>query len=128
MNLMNINGQQRTNFDLNDPNINKKISALNENIKEKDNKLDMNYQLEQIKSQYLSKENENKKLLKIIENMKMNKEKNVMNNNSINALNEKLEEQQNLNNDLNEELIKVKNDNELLKKKILSKKNFLIKK
>ena len=121
MNLMNINGQQRTNFDLNDPNINKKISALNENIKEKDNKLlDMNYQLEQIKSQYLSKENENKKLLKLIENMKMNKEKNVMNNNSINALNEKLEEQQNLNNDLNEELIKVKNDNELLKKKILS--------
>ena len=121
MNLMNINGQQRTNFDLNDPNINKKISALNENIKEKDNKLlDMNYQLEQIKSQYLSKENENKKLLKLIENMKMNKEKNVMNNTSINALNEKLEEQQNLNNDLNEELIKVKNDNELLKKKILS--------
>ena len=35
-------------------------------------------------------------------------------------LNEKLEEQQNLNNDLNDELYKIKNDNELLKNKILS--------
>ena len=120
MNLMNINGQQGTNFDINDSK-NKKISALNENIKEKENKiLDMNYQLEQIKSQYLSKESENTKLLKLIENMKMNKEKNMMNNSNINALNDKLEEQQNLNNDLNEELTKVKNDNELLKNKILS--------
>ena len=119
MNLMNMNGQQPGNeFNLN---LNQKISELNEEIKEKDNKLsEINYQLEQIHSQYLLKEAENQKLLKVIETMKINKEKNVKSNTNINDLNEKLEEQQNLNNDLNEELTKVKNDNELLRNKILS--------
>ena len=117
------NGQQfeQNDYTNNNINLNGQISALNDTIRAKDEKLiEINYQLEQIQSEFLSKEAENKKLLKLIENMKLNKEKNMNKNNNINILNEKLEEQQNLNNDLNEELSKVKNDNELLKNKILS--------
>ena len=59
---------------------------------------------------------ENQRLLKQIQDLNIIQQ----NNENINNLNEKLEEQQNLNNDLNDEISKIKNDNELLKNKILS--------
>ena len=100
-------------------NLNKQISNLNQQIKNKDAKLlKQNYQLEQIQSQLIIKKADNQKLLNYIDNIKLTYENNNNNNNS--NLNEKLEEQQNINNDLNEELTKVKNDNEILKNKIIS--------
>ena len=97
-------------------NLNKQISNLNQQIKNKDAKLlKQNYQLEQIQSQLITKKAENQKLLNYIDNIKLTYE-----NNNNNNLNEKLEEQQNINNDLNDELTKVKNDNEILKNKIIS--------
>ena len=97
-------------------NLNKQISNLNQQIKNKDAKLlKQNYQLEQIQSQLITKKAENQKLLNYIDNIKLTYE-----NNNNNNLNEQLEEQQNINNDLNDELTKVKNDNEILKNKIIS--------
>ena len=98
-------------------NHNKQLSALNQQIKNKDAKiLKQNRQLEQIQSQLLSKKAENQKLLNYIDNLKLTNE----NNNYANNLNEKLKEQQIINNNLNEELNKMKYDNEMLENKILS--------
>ena len=102
--------------------LSQQISNLNEQITAKDVKLlELNYQIEQLKKQLEIYEKENKKLLKMIEELN---NKDINNNNNINKnieeLNEKLEEQQNLNNDLNEELLNIKNENELLKNKIMS--------
>ena len=95
---------------------NHQLSILNQQIKEKDAKLsEQNYHLEQIKSNLAAQKIENQKLLKEIEDLGGQQK-----NENINNLNEKSEEQQNLNNDLNDELSKIKNDNELLKNKILS--------
>ena len=102
--------------------LSQQISNLNEQITAKDVKLlELNYQIEQLKKQLEIYEKENKKLLKMIEELN---NKDINNNNNVNKnieeLNEKLEEQQNLNNDLNEELLNIKNENELLKNKIMS--------
>ena len=96
---------------------NHQLTILNKQIKEKDSKLlEQNYQIEQIMSNLSAQKIENQRLLKEIQDLNFNQQ----NNENINNLNEKLEEQQNLNNDLNDELSKIKNDNELLKNKILS--------
>ena len=96
---------------------NQQLTILNKQIKEKDSKLlQQNYQIEQIKSNLSSQKMENQRLLKQIQDLNIIQQ----NNENINNLNEKLEEQQNLNNDLNDEISKIKNDNELLKNKILS--------
>ena len=90
------------------------ISTLKNELNEKDELIqEQNYNLEEFKNQFSSKEAEKKNLLNIIENL--NKKKDNLNN-----LNEKLEEQKNLNSDLNDELNKIKNDNALLKNKVLS--------
>ena len=95
----------------------KMIIIQKKQIKEKNSKLlEQNYQIEQIKSNLSAQKIENQRLLKEIQDLNINQQ----NNKNINNLNEKLEEQQNLNNDLNDELYKIKNDNELLKNKILS--------
>ena len=71
------------------------ISTLKKELNQKDIFIqEQNYNLEHLKNQFSSE--------------------------NINILNEKLEEQKNLNSDLNDELNKVKNDNELLKNKIFS--------
>ena len=96
---------------------NHQLTILNKQIKEKDSKLlEQNYQIEQIMSNLSAQKIENQRLLKEIQDLNFNQQ----NTENINDLNEKLEEQQNLNNDLNDELSKIKNDNELLKNKILS--------
>ena len=106
--------------------LSQQICNLNQQIVAKDVKiLELIYQIEQIQNNLTSKGEENKKLLKKIEesnNIISNTESNKNNkiNETISELKEKTEEQQNLNNDLNEELLKVKNDNELLKNKLLS--------
>ena len=108
--------------------LSQQISNLNEQITAKDVKLlELNYQIEQLKKQLEIYEKENKKLLKMIEELN---NKDINNNNNVNKnieeLNEKLEEQQNLNNDLNEELLNIKNENELLKNKIMSNEKKII--
>ena len=106
--------------------LSQQICNLNQQIVAKDVKiLELNYQIEQIQNNLASTEEENKKLLKKIEEsnnniskIETNKDSNI--NETISKLNEKIEEQQNINNDLNEELIKIRKDNDLLKNKILS--------
>ena len=107
--------------------LSQQICNLNQQTVAKDCKLlELNYQIEQIQKKLNEKEEENKKLLKTIEDLKnkISNEINDNNNNDINEqfekLNEQLQEQQNINNDLNEELNKIKKENELLKNKIIN--------
>ena len=96
------------------------ISILKKELNEKDGKIqEQNNNLEMIKNEFYSQEAEKKNLLNTIDilNKKISSQGIGQ---DINNLNEKLEEQKNINIDLNDELNKTKKDNVLLKNKILS--------
>ena len=102
--------------------LNQKISYLNQQILTKDVLiLELNYKVEQLQNKIKNKEEENKSLLSKISDETNKNSKSE----KIEKLNEKLEEQENLNNDLKEELLNIKNDNELLKSKIMSNEQII---